>query len=509
MGKKYFLGIVTIMMIFYSCSLDVEIYDQLSSNNILNTESDVKAAVTGIYHELRGGGWDRYNCAWGSLLTMQIGCTDECSSNWLWEPQMDFLWKAETTDMGLFYMEMVPAVTKATSLIERLKKVSISAPLKRQYTAEIRCLRAIWAYDLYDLYGTVPLILDPDIATNPDEAQNYTPSRPSVETYVNFVESELKDVQDNLKAADELSSGDYGRMTKGIAQMYLLKLYMHEAGQERHYRNNETRALVWWTKADSVANKIIADGKYKLQTDYMSIWSPTNQRNKEVIFPIPNVPIGGLGNCFLAHALPADYVSLNNIPLTKWGGFLVPWTFYDTYASQDKRLTALVSTYWNGKKMVDRRTEYVGRPGAIPMKYQENPNTTGQWDGSEYVINRYADVILAKAEAMNELHGPTSEAKSLIHQIRSRAFDNYAGSAHEKLIDDITDKATFRDHILKERGWEFCWEGMRRPDLIRHGKLISNALDRGKVSAESKHILYAIPQVAVYENTNIVQNEGF
>ena len=93
--------------------------------------------------------------------------------------------------------------------------------------------------------------------------------------------------------------------------------------------------------------------------------------------------------------------------------------------------------------------------------------------------------------------------------IRDRAFDNYPASVHKKYIDDITDKDAFRDHILAERGWEFCWEGMRRPDLIRHGKLISNALARGKVMAEPKHVLYAIPQSVCYENPRIVQNEGF
>ena len=42
----------------YSCSLENETYDQLGSDNVMTTENDVKAAVTGIYHELRGGGWD-------------------------------------------------------------------------------------------------------------------------------------------------------------------------------------------------------------------------------------------------------------------------------------------------------------------------------------------------------------------------------------------------------------------------------------------------------------------
>ena len=50
---------------------------------------------------------------------------------------------------------------------------------------------------------------------------------------------------------------------------------------------------------------------------------------------------------------------------------------------------------------------------------------------------------------------------------------------------------------------------MRRPDLIRHGELISNAHARGKLMAEPKHILYAIPQSVIYENPNLKNNEGF
>ena len=492
-----------------SCSLEGEIYDQLGSGNVLNTEDDVRTAVTGVYHDLRGGGWSAYNCAWGSLLTMQVGCTDECDCNWNWDVQMDYLWKAETADMGIFYNEFMPAITRATALIEKMKKVSISAPLKRKYTAEVRCLRAMWAYDLYDLYGTVPVVVDPDIALNPEKAAVYKPSRPDVDWYVRFVDEELKLAEVNLPEASELSDNDYGRMTVGIARMYMLKLYLHEAGQETHYRHNPAKAKLWWERVDSIANVIIGSGEYELQKDYMSIWSPDNQRNREVIFPIPNFAVGGLGNMFLAHALPADYVSRNGVPLTKWGGFLVPWAFYDTYNPADKRRNALLDKYWNGKREVDRRTEFVGKPGAIPMKYQENPNTSGQFDASEYVINRYAEVILAKAEALNELEGPTAEAKSYLHRIRSRAFDNYEGSVHESEIDAISDAKAFREQILKERGWEFCWEGMRRPDLIRHGKLIENALARGKVMAEDKHILYAIPQSARYENPNLGQNEGF
>ena len=231
-----------------SCSLEPEIYDQLSPENALATESDVRAAVTGIYHELRGGGWTQYNCAWGSLLTMQVGCTDECDCNWNWDVQIDYLWTPSNMggdgELANFYNSFVPAITRATSLIERMRSVSISAPVKRRYTAEVRCLRAMWAYDLYDLYGPLPIITDPDIALDPEAADAYNPERPTAEWYVDFVETELKEVQENLQARSKQSGSDYGRMTKGIAQMYLLKLYLHEAGQEEHYRNNHAKYKV-------------------------------------------------------------------------------------------------------------------------------------------------------------------------------------------------------------------------------------------------------------------------
>lgn len=492
-----------------SCSLDIETYDQLTPENALVNESDLNAAVTGIYFELRGGGWSQYNCAEGSLLILQEACTDEGNCNWNWDQQINFMWTPESGSwMTGFYFSMMPAITKATALIERMKPLSISAPVKRSCNAQIRTLRAIFAYDLYDLYGPLPIVIDPEIALNPSVADKWQPQRPTAAEYVRFLESELQDVQENLPDQTELSSGEWGRMTVGIAQMYLLKLFMHEAGQERYYRSgDETLVTKWWTKTDSLTNVMINSRQYQLMDNYMSIWAPANQKNKEVIFAIPCFPQGGLGNIFLAEALPSDYKSQEGISLTAWGGFTTYWDVFDSFAAGDKRRDGLKHQYWNGTRMIDIRTERTYGP--FPMKYQENSSTTGQWDASDYVINRYAEVLLARAEALNELNGPTEDVKKLIHQVRSRAFDNYVGSVNEQLVDDISDKGAMRDHILAERRWEFCWEGMRRPDLIRHGKLIQDAQARGKYNAENKHILYCIPQSVRYENPNINQNDGW
>jgi len=49
-----------------------------------------------------------------------------------------------------------------------------------------------WMYDLFDLYGPVPAITDPEKILNP--TQDFTVTRPSREEYITFVETELKEV---------------------------------------------------------------------------------------------------------------------------------------------------------------------------------------------------------------------------------------------------------------------------------------------------------------------------
>jgi hypothetical protein len=109
---------------------------------------------------------------------------------------------------------------------------------------------------------------------------------------------------------------------------------------------------------------------------------------------------------------------------------------------------------------------------------------------------------LAKAEALNELSGPNQESVILINEIRDRA------ELGDKLLTDFPTKESLRDHILKERRWEFWYEGHRRTDLLRMGKYISNAVSRGK-SAQEKHKLFPIPQNEIDANKLMVQNPGY
>ncbi|SHJ81106.1 SusD family protein [Tangfeifania diversioriginum] len=116
---------------------------------------------------------------------------------------------------------------------------------------------------------------------------------------------------------------------------------------------------------------------------------------------------------------------------------------------------------------------------------------------------RYADILLSRAEALNQLNGPNSESIDLINQIRNRA-----GLEDIQLADFDTREALV-EQILKERRWEFWYEGKRRRDLIRNGKFIEYAHNRGISNATENHLWFPIPQSAVDANSLLEQNKGY
>src|SRR5690606_20787115 len=123
-------------------------------------------------------------------------------------------------------------------------------------------------------------------------------------------------------------------------------------------------------------------------------------------------------------------------------------------------------------------------------------------NGNDIPAIRYADVLLMRAEALNELNGPTGEAIALINQVREKA------GVPPLALAEVASKEAFRAHLLAERGWEFFSEGQRRRDLIRHGLFIESARQRGK-NASQHHERYPIPQPEIDKNPNLEQNPGY
>jgi hypothetical protein len=97
--------------------------------------------------------------------------------------------------------------------------------------------------------------------------------------------------------------------------------------------------------------------------------------------------------------------------------------------------------------------------GAAPDSKTFRPST--KQNDANWIVYRYADVLLMKAEALSQL-GQYGEALAIVNEIRNRA-----------LVSPISvpnSPESFEDAILHERAVELAFEGKRWFDLMRMGR---------------------------------------
>ncbi|MBD1420596.1 RagB/SusD family nutrient uptake outer membrane protein [Sphingobacterium chuzhouense] len=651
--KRIIFSLIALVVLSSSCerNLDPELPGTINTNNFFRTPGDLNAAATAIYHELRLGGWGPYLFSDGSSLVMDEVATDEWTTKWAWSNFLNGNWIINEAMTTGFYDWLNPAVTRATYTLAKMDESPVAPEAKKVVMAEVRALRAFFVYDLYRFYGPLPLITDYTHALQPDP--DYKPNRPSEQEVETFIVDELRTAANDLPVAQT----EFGKVTKGAALHYLLKFYMRKKD---------------WSEAVHVADEIINLNHYQLETDYEKIFRADNKGNRELIFTIAGEARDQYGNHTFVNIIPGDFQSPHGSSqsLDGWNGHRMPWAFYNTFHENDLRRDLSWAEYTNkSNQTVNLRTTDIG---ALPLKYGIDPQAFGIWAGNDKVMDRYAEVLLFKAEALNEINGPNQESIDLINQIRGRAFgtptgvlpsmtlldekfeipiegnkagifnmnkydeaaswsyeidntdklgdqnalkidvansgsefwalqvrnetftyetgrqyklsfialsdknirfdirfengfdhvetisleantpteieietsessrtgnnanvmlalgnsgsnftlwiDNFKVTSVAKQIGgdneyslklvDFPDKGSLRDHILKERGWEFWYEGKRREDLIRMGKYI----EEGKKYAfnfSEKNLLFPIPQWAIIENPNLKQNPGY
>jgi hypothetical protein len=202
-------------------------------------------------------------------------------------------------------------------------------------------------------------------------------------------------------------------------------------------------------------------------TQYASLFNGTNERASEIIWSLQHIRVSDLGGQM------TEWFSPNPSPNVAGPGeqnqFQAERPFYDSYAATDVRKagTWLTSfTRANGQPItwawtsgIQNSSQY-GSTGPAVRKYIDWAAAEDGAEAPDYVILRYADVLLGLAEAINEVSGPTVEAIGLVNQVRRRAgiADLPAGLT----------QATFRDAIFLERKYEFAMELHGVFDMRRH-----------------------------------------
>lgn len=513
--------------IFACTNLDETLYDSINADETELTSADVVPLLAAPYGSFRNIYWD-----WDGLSDSQDECGDlivvpgRVGIGWgdyyitmhkhTWGPQLSHssaLWDRCYTSINL--------CNKALYQIDGFGNLEN----KEAILAEVRALRAIYYYLLYDNFRNIPIVTDFIL---PD---GFLPEQSNGQEVFNFIEAELTESLPLL--TEEVSDVTYGRVNKWAAKMTLAKLYLNA----KVYIDTEM-----WDESLEQVNDVIESGKFQLLPTYKANFAlDNNTGNKEQILMIPfEDPYTGTSYYPLKtlHSLSSKTYPIVG---SGWGGSCAIPQFIDTYDEDDKRL----SDTWLGGPQVDAsgqpimdggsQFEYLNyvtnvdealyNEGYRMIKYELPTKKSENYDG-DVPFYRYADALMIKAECLLR-KGQADDAAAIVTEVRKRSFDDIAdatvtgaqltgpstykyGAYEAGVITDLDANDIQYGRFLDELAWEFVGEHHRRQDLIRFGVFTTKRwLSHEPSSIGNNIIIFPIPQFAMEANSKLVQNDGY
>ena len=511
-----YISIIFCLLASVSC-IDLTHMDSenIAADNFLKNENDLKLYVYSLYKPFCSSNgdadvWGFYATLDGGYYALTENTTDILTTEKTNVEAASIICNTHDWDMNSSKNVTNPVYNKFLPKISHLSKARMAAlrildtdlPNKEQYAAEAKAIVGWTGMILYDMFGPVPYATDELLRQWDADPQSscYLP-RPTSEDFLAYLAKNLKEAIPELP---EVQS-PWGRLTKGAASIILMRVNLMQKDFE---------------SVKEVARSVFEMGKegggntYELLADYQQIFSIENSGNKEVILAIPCDGTKDYSpNQWYGAVMPNDFVHKSPYA-TGSSTHRMRWAFYDTYEPGDLRLNTIVAEYTNNKGKKVKRGDKNLTNGALPFKYDQDPTANGNFAKNDIVVFRYAEAILAYAEAINETEGVTPQAIELVNLIRSRA-----GLNGIETVDNgakVRTQETFRDAILEERGHELYCEGVRHMDLVRMGKFVEYG-KRGlskyaleKYNEDPNRAVFPIsPQLIIDSGGVIEQNEAY
>lgn len=495
--NKLLIGSLLLIFSTTGCKkiLEPKIYTSVNADAFPSTEADANAALIPFYAQF-GMTYGTYNV---STKTYEFGFNSSyLGYGWATSAQtdekLDLTYSAyamftlgPSTALnggGFAFYSRLSQIARMTDLIDRFSKSSIAN--KDQYIAEAKGLRGWFLFILWDLYGPTNPRLDPATVNSLTNSPRMTEA--------DYVAAMVGDLNAAIAVLPDKYNGTakWGKVSKAVASMILLKVYMQEAAKSGD--------VTYWTKAQTIGKSLMGMG-FSIDPSYRDVFA--TPQNNEVIYAVPgNTTSNNSTNPsnWFSCVIPGDAQTVLGQDVTANQNYKLagmPWSFYDKYSATDTRLQTIANAYVNKSGATIDRAH--GLDSAIPIKYPFQPN--GQ--GFDFVMFQYSDVLLSMAEITNELNGPTPEGIGYLKQVTDRAHTIIPAAA--QLSHDA-----LSNFILDERGRELYWvTGIRRQDMLRHGTFISAAVSRG-YPAKDYNKLFPIPADVIIQSNGIVkQNPGY
>lgn len=425
------------------------------------------------------------------------------------------------------------SIRRTNLLLENIDNVPGDQTIRQQMKGEALFLRAFFFAELMKFYGGVPLVTKS--LNIKDDLQL---PRNSLAECVSFISKQCDEAAALLPVSH--SGNDVGRATKGAALALRARTLL--------YASSPFFNVAKWSDAAQAAKTIIDQKNYLLYPDYGKLFLDDN--NGEVIFDRQFDP--ALTN----DIFQGSSVNFFNMPTGYggWGGTGPTQDFVDSYETTDgktikeSKLYSETDPYKNRDSRLSATVQYegimwAGRPvetrvggldgidkdgtttGYYMRKFLEEElayNVYARPGKANWILMRYAEVLLNYAEAQNEASGPDASVYDAINQIRVRA--------RQPNLPTGLNQAQMRERIRNERRIELAFEEHRFWDIRRwrlaekvvngpaHGIRITkvgNTLNYERFIVEkrvfdpAKHYLFPIPQSEMDKNKALQQNPGW
>jgi len=525
--------------------------------------------LSGIYYTVPRG----YNRVGGNILD---AATDDAVSSAIGSNDVYRLATGGYTSSAFpsdenFWGTGYAGIRKANIFINNIDVVPLNKmvvpgfPKKHAYKAEARFVRALMYFELLKRYGGVPLVGD-EVRDLKDDVQL---PRNSFEECVNYIVGECDQIKDSLRTlAQTKATGEYHSVTKGACLALKARVLLYAAsplfnGQNIDGGNDKTGYTSYdanrWKLAADAAKELINRNEYSLLPElfsdvFITVDGINSKINKEVIFvredgqsksvEVNNGPVGYSPGTANGATSPTQEL-VDAFPMKNGLGINDVGSGYDVsnpYENRDPRLG--MSIFYNGHFWLGTQLETFEGGRSHPNTLNQETRTSyymrkflGPFETTndfadvyhDFILFRYAEVLLNFAEAQNEFAGPDADVYHVLKDLRKRAGIEAGADDMYGLKSGMT-QGEMREAIRNERRIELAFEEHRFWDIRRwriaetvantplHGMSIvkgsSGRITYSKISVftpvfKTRQYLYPIPYDEKVKNPKMVQNPGW
>lgn len=522
--------------------LDEKVYSVIASEQHTFSQEELDRTIDPVYSSLRTVYWgwfglsdimDMSSDVWGVPKRPGIGWGD------LYVPMHKHQLNSE---MGFFEVNWDNNYAGVNACNKILANEAITS--NTSIVAQVRAYRALYYYNLFDLYRNIPL------DTTYVHEDGWTPDQATPETTFNWIESELKEWADKCPSTVEM-----GKINKYAAHMLLAKLYLNH---NAWFKDDSDKS--WYRKSLEEIQKVTKSGVFALASNYNDNFKEDISSSKEIIFGIP------LENKYASGNYMAN-LWIHNAGRARWnfagwatGGGIVFPQFLDIYEEGDTRME---NTWTGGQQYAEdgsaitvdgeplvytKELHSIDNPGCFPfesyrlIKYEILSGDYGtSYDDVPYF--RYADALMMEAECYLRLGENEDYAAQLVSQVRARNFKDNPSKAtvtaaylkggskynyghredqgasvdeHKWIITEEGGDDIEFGGLLDEYAKEFVCEAHRRDELIRFNIKGTNMnVYNGKswfckdAATDRNCDIFPIPKKALQGNLKLKQNPGY